>query len=208
MGVFEVSHRQTRTYTLIYKSYSFYFCAHHCHCSNFWVIQSFDYSREHNLYITTVLVLTPLKASCGSQCSYYCSVVVDWFKYITFSVHLYLRNKTYVPVFYCGNKIWVRVRCVWIILNRVRLIYFRYKSRVQMFYFDSNTTVPLHLYFWKAYVVGMSSGRLFPRIPITFHFRRLLNEQRNNVWINTRFQIFQFCDAYILLLFFASLKTF
>jgi len=27
-----------------------------------------------------------------------------------FYIALYLRNKTYVPVFYRGNKIWVQVR--------------------------------------------------------------------------------------------------
>ena len=38
-----------------------------------------------------------------------------------------------------------------------------------MFYFDSNTTVPLQcvaLVFWKTYVDRMLSGRLFLGIPI------------------------------------------
>jgi len=46
-----------------------------------------------------------------------------------------------------------------------------------MFYFDSNTTVPLQcdalVFFWKAYVDRMSFGLLFLGIQIKFHFRRL-----------------------------------
>ena len=55
---------------------------------------------------------------------------------------LYLRNTTYVPVFYRGNKIWVRVRVRMNLITsalapeRVPIIYFRDKSRVQLFYFD------------------------------------------------------------------------
>ena len=54
----------------------------------------------------------------------------------------------------------------------------RDKTRVKMFYFDSNTIVPLQcaaLVFWKAYVDRMSDGWLLLGIPITFHLRRLLN---------------------------------
>ena len=52
-------------------------------------------------------------------------------------------------MFYRGNNIWVRVR---VRMNkitsaqapeRVPIIYFRDKTRVQTFYFDSNTTVRL-----------------------------------------------------------------
>ena len=61
------------------------------------------------------------------------------------------RNKTSVPVFYRGNKVCVRVR---VRMNqitsalepepeRVPIIDFRDKTKVQMFYFDSNTTAPL-----------------------------------------------------------------
>ena len=44
-----------------------------------------------------------------------------------FYAMLCLRNKTSVPVFYRGNTILVPI------------IYFRDKTRVHMFYFDSNT---------------------------------------------------------------------
>jgi len=43
--------------------------------------------------------------------------------------------------------------------------------RVQMFYFDSNTTIPLQcvaLVVWKAYVDRLSFGWLFLGIPIKF----------------------------------------
>jgi len=42
--------------------------------------------------------------------------------------------------------------------------YYRVNTRVQMFYFDSNTFVPLEcpeLAFWKADVYRMTFGRLF-----------------------------------------------
>ena len=45
--------------------------------------------------------------------------------------------------------------------ERVPIFYYRVKTRVQMFYFDSNTTVSLQcvaLVVWKAYVDRMSFG--------------------------------------------------
>ena len=45
--------------------------------------------------------------------------------------------------------------------ERVPMIYFHDKTRVQLFYFDSNTTVPLQcvtLVSWKAFVERVSSG--------------------------------------------------
>ena len=45
--------------------------------------------------------------------------------------------------------------------ERVPIIYFRDKTRVQMFYFDSSMTVPLQcaaLVFWKANVDRITSG--------------------------------------------------
>ena len=65
------------------------------------------------------------------------------------SNHFSLRNKISVPVFYRGNKPWVRV---WVCMNlitsalapeRAPIIYYRDKTQVQMFYFASDTTVPL-----------------------------------------------------------------
>ena len=53
-----------------------------------------------------------------------------------------IRNKTSVSVFYRGNKIWVRVR-VRITSALTPIFYYRDKTRVHMFYFDSNTTVSL-----------------------------------------------------------------
>jgi len=44
------------------------------------------------------------------------------------------------------------------------MFYYRVNTRVQMFYFDSNTFVPLkcpELAFCKAYVDRMTFGRLF-----------------------------------------------
>jgi len=47
-----------------------------------------------------------------------------------------------------------------------------------MFYFDSNTTIPLQcdplVVFWKAYVDRMSSGSLFLGIPICFGLSQTL----------------------------------
>ena len=75
-----------------------------------------------------------------------------------FKGEVYLRNKTSVSVFYRGNKLWVLV-LVRVIKSYatilIPIIYFCDKTRVQMFYFDSNTTVPLQcaaLVFWKVYV--------------------------------------------------------
>ena len=66
-------------------------------------------------------------------------------------------------------------------------------TRVQIFYFDSNTTVPLQcvaLVVWKAYVERMSFGWLFLGIPINF-FQALIKLIASlSVWINKRFQIF------------------
>ena len=48
------------------------------------------------------------------------------------------------------------------------MFYYRVKTQVQMFYFDSNTFVPLkcpELAFWKADVHRMTFGRLFLLIP-------------------------------------------
>ena len=56
---------------------------------------------------------------------------------------LWLRNKTYVPVFHRGNKIahsWFNLY----VPELVPIIYFGDKTWVHMFYFDSNMTVPLH----------------------------------------------------------------
>ena len=68
-------------------------------------------------------------------------------------------------MFYYRDKTWVRVRVrmnyITCGLDRVPILYYRDKTRVQMFYFDSNTTVPLQcaaLVFWKAYVDRMSFG--------------------------------------------------
>ena len=60
----------------------------------------------------------------------------------------YFRFKTSAHVFYRGNKTWVQVRVrmhyiMSALAERVPICYYRDKPRVQMFYFDSNTTVPL-----------------------------------------------------------------
>ena len=66
-----------------------------------------------------------------------------------FEAYHYLRYKTYVPVFYRGNKLWVRVRVRINLITsahapeRVPTLYYRDKTWVQMFNFDSNTTVPI-----------------------------------------------------------------
>ena len=55
----------------------------------------------------------------------------------------YNRNKTYVPVFYRGNKLWVLV-LVRVIKSYeqelVPIIYYRNKPRVPMFYFLTTST--------------------------------------------------------------------
>ena len=71
-------------------------------------------------------------------------------------------------MFYRGNKTWVRVRLHMSLITsaltpeRVPIFYYRDKTRVHMFYFDSNTTVPLQcvaqLFFLKAHVDRMSFG--------------------------------------------------
>ena len=76
-----------------------------------------------------------------------------------------LKKLIIVPVFFRGMNIWVRIRVrmnqiTSAIAERVPIFYFHDKTRVQMFYFDFNTTVPLQcavLAFWKAYVDRMSS---------------------------------------------------
>jgi len=60
------------------------------------------------------------------------------------------------------------------------MVYYRVNSRVQMFYFDSNTSA---LAFWKADVDRMTFGRLFQLFPpavknthlvfLTFYFHFL-----------------------------------
>ena len=48
------------------------------------------------------------------------------------------------------------------------MVYYRVNTRVQMFYLDSNTFVPLtcsELAFWRADVDGMTFGRLFVLFP-------------------------------------------
>ena len=59
-------------------------------------------------------------------------------------------------MFYRVNKTWVRVR------ERVPILYYRDKTRIHMFYIDSNTTLRLQcdaLVVWgKAYVDMKSFG--------------------------------------------------
>ena len=76
-------------------------------------------------------------------------------KPVTNQLAFVLRNKAYIPVFYRGNKIWVQVRVCMneITIALVPITCYRDKTRVQMFYFDSNTIVPLHcaaLGFWES----------------------------------------------------------
>ena len=57
--------------------------------------------------------------------------------------------------------------------ERVPIFHYREKTRIQIFYFDSDTTVPLQCaalvcVFWKAHVDRMSFGWLFFGIPIKF----------------------------------------
>ena len=69
-----------------------------------------------------------------------------------YRVHMwmhYLRNKKHLyQCFIAVIKYGYEFGCVWIesqhASERVPIIYYRDKTRVNMFYFDSNTTVPLH----------------------------------------------------------------
>ena len=61
------------------------------------------------------------------------------------------------------------------VYDRVPVLYYCDKTRVHMFYFDSNTAVPLQcvaLVFWKDFV--------WLTVPC----------DPNTIWINARFQIF------------------
>ena len=121
-------------------------------------------------------------------------------------------------MFYRGNITWVRVR---VRMNEITsalapewvpIFYFRDKTWVQMVYFDSNTTVPLQcaaLVFLESVcwqdVVWLTV--LWDPIKISFEtLIKLIAQQR----LDQRFQIFQwqFCDAYLLLVFVASQNTY
>ena len=88
---------------------------------------------------------------------------------------LWLRNKTYVPVFHRGNKIahsWFNLYVPeFVPISAIKHGYIYFISILTWPYHS----IVLHKFVGKAYVDRMSFGWLFLGISINNHFRRLLN---------------------------------